>query len=127
MQRAMKDAGVQPADIDYINAHATSTLQGDAFEADALHHLFGELKTPVSSTKSMTGHECWMAGGSEIVYSNLMMLNGFIAPNINFENPDEHSRYLNIVNQTMEKNINLYLSNSFGFGGTNSALVVRKL
>lgn len=127
MQRAMKDAGVQPADIDYINAHATSTLQGDAFEADALHHLFGELKTPVSSTKSMTGHECWMAGGSEIVYSNLMMLNGFIAPNINFENPDEHSRNLNIVNQTMEKNINLYLSNSFGFGGTNSALVVRKL
>ena len=127
MQRAMKDAGVQPADIDYINAHATSTLQGDAFEADALHHLFGELKTPVSSTKSMTGHECWMAGGSEIVYSNLMMLNGFIAPNINFENPDEHSRYLNIVNQTMEKNINLYLSNSFGFGGTNSALVVRKI
>ena len=127
MQRAMKDAGVQPADIDYINAHATSTLQGDAFEADALNHLFGELKTPVSSTKSMTGHECWMAGGSEIVYSNLMMLNGFIAPNINFENPDEHSRNLNIVNQTMEKNINVYLSNSFGFGGTNSALVVRKL
>ena len=127
MQRAMKDAGVQPADIDYINAHATSTLQGDAFEADALNHLFGELKTPVSSTKSMTGHECWMAGGSEIVYSNLMMLNGFIAPNINFENPDEHSRNLNIVNQTMKKDINVYLSNSFGFGGTNSALVVRKL
>ena len=118
---------MQPADIDYINAHATSTLQGDAFEADALNHLFGEMKTPVSSTKSMTGHECWMAGGSEIVYSNLMMLNDFIAPNINFENPDEHSQNLNIVPVTTEKKIQTYLSNSFGFGGTNSALVVRRM
>ena len=127
MERAMKDAGVKPTDIDYINAHATSTLQGDAFEADALNHLFGELKTPISSTKSMTGHECWMAGGSEIVYSNLMMLNDFIAPNINFENPDEHSQNLNIVPKTMTKTIKTYLSNSFGFGGTNSALVIRKM
>ena len=127
MERALKDAGVQPSDIDYINAHATSTLQGDAFEADAINHLFGELKTPISSTKSMTGHECWMAGGSEIVYSNIMMLNDFIAPNINFENPDEHSKNLNIINKTTSKNIKTYLSNSFGFGGTNSALVVRKM
>ncbi|MCQ2263255.1 MAG: beta-ketoacyl-[acyl-carrier-protein] synthase family protein [Bacteroidales bacterium] len=127
MQRAMRDAGVTPADIDYINAHATSTPQGDAFEADALSHLFAEHKTPISSTKSMTGHECWMAGGSEIVYSNLMMLNDFIAPNINFENPDEHSAPLNIVNQTQTKKISTYLSNSFGFGGTNSALVIKKI
>lgn len=126
MQRALADAGISPADIDYVNAHATSTLQGDAFEADALQQLFGQFQTPISSTKSMTGHECWMAGGSEIVYSNLMMLNDFIAPNINFENPDEHSRSLNIVSQTTEKKIRTYLSNSFGFGGTNSALVVRK-
>ena len=122
MERALKDAGVAAKDIDYINAHATSTLQGDAFEAMALDHLFSEYRTPISSTKSMTGHECWMAGASEIVYSNLMMLNNFIAPNLNFENPDEYSKNLNIVPHTIEKEINTYLSNSFGFGGTNSAL-----
>ena len=127
MQRALDDAGVTPADIDYINAHATSTLQGDAFEADALTQLFGNLHTPVSSTKSMTGHECWMAGSSEIIYSNLMMLNDFVAPNINFEHPDEHSQNLNIISKTINRKIDTYLSNSFGFGGTNSALVVRKI
>ena len=127
MERALRDAGVSAQDIDYINAHATSTLQGDAFEAMALDRLFSPYRTPVSSTKSMTGHECWMAGASEIVYSNLMMLNNFIAPNLNFENPDEYSRNLNIIPQTIEKNIDLYLSNSFGFGGTNSALVIRKI
>ncbi len=127
MRRAMQDAGVMPADIDYINAHATSTLQGDAFEADALTQLFGNLHTPVSSTKSMTGHECWMAGSSEIIYSNLMMLNDFVAPNINFEHPDEHSQNLNIISKTINRKIDTYLSNSFGFGGTNSALVVRKI
>ena len=127
MERALKDAGVAAKDIDYINAHATSTLQGDAFEAMALDHLFSEYRTPISSTKSMTGHECWMAGASEIVYSNLMMLNNFIAPNINFENPDEYSKNLNIIPQTIEKEINTYLSNSFGFGGTNSALVIKKI
>ena len=127
MERALKDAGVAAKDIDYINAHATSTLQGDAFEAMALDHLFSEYRTPISSTKSMTGHECWMAGASEIVYSNLMMLNNFIAPNINFEHPDEYSKNLNIIPQTIEKEINTYLSNSFGFGGTNSALVIKKI
>ena len=127
MERALRDAGVSAGDIDYINAHATSTLQGDAFEAMAIDSLFSPYRTPVSSTKSMTGHECWMAGASEIVYSNLMMFHGFIAPNLNFENPDEYSRNLNIIPQTIEKNIDLYLSNSFGFGGTNSALVIRKI
>ena len=75
----------------------------------------------------MTGHECWMAGASEIVYSTLMMQNGFVAPNINFENPDDDSAKLNIANKTIEKDINVFLSNSFGFGGTNSSLIVRKL
>lgn len=126
MMRALQDAGVDAGSIDYINAHATSTLQGDAFEAMALDRVFGSLHTPISSTKSMTGHECWMAGASEIVYSNLMMLNSFVAPNLNFENPDDYSRNLNIVNRTKEQNIDTYLSNSFGFGGTNSALVIRK-
>ncbi len=75
----------------------------------------------------MTGHECWMAGASEVIYSVLMMQNSFVAPNINFETPDEASKNLNIVAQTKEKNIDIFLSNSFGFGGTNSALVIKKI
>jgi 3-oxoacyl-[acyl-carrier-protein] synthase-1 len=123
---ALKDAGLQPSSVDYINAHATSTQAGDSSEARALVEVFGEKKVPVSSTKSMTGHECWMAGASEIVYSMIMMQNGFMAPNINFQNPDEDSARLDIVKTTAEKNINVFLSNSFGFGGTNSSLIVRK-
>jgi 3-oxoacyl-[acyl-carrier-protein] synthase-1 len=123
---ALKDAGLPPSAIDYINAHATSTQAGDSSEAKALVEVFGEKKVPVSSTKSMTGHECWMAGASEIVYSMIMMENGFIAPNINFENPDEDSSKLDIVKTAKEKNINVFLSNSFGFGGTNSSLIVKR-
>ncbi|MBX2923495.1 MAG: beta-ketoacyl-[acyl-carrier-protein] synthase family protein [Chitinophagaceae bacterium] len=126
LEMALRDAQLPAAEIDYINAHATSTPAGDASEAKALAAVFGEHSIPVSSTKSMTGHECWMAGASEIVYSLLMMHNHFIAPNINFENPDEDSAKLNIVKTTAEKDINVFLSNSFGFGGTNSSLVVRK-
>jgi 3-oxoacyl-[acyl-carrier-protein] synthase-1 len=127
LEMALKDANFKPADIDYINAHATSTPGGDKAEAMALHSIFGDLKTPVSSTKSMTGHECWMAGASEIVYSTLMMQKDFIAPNINFENPDEDSAKLNIRSKTENKKINTFLSNSFGFGGTNSTLIVKKI
>ena len=126
MTRSMKEAGIEPADVDYVNAHATSTPQGDMFEALALKRLFGKTQTPISSTKSMTGHECWMAGASEIVYSILMMQGGFIAPNINFEHPDEYSKGLNIINTTTNKELYVILSNSFGFGGTNSALVIKK-
>lgn len=122
---ALKDAGLQPEAIDYINAHATSTPAGDASEAQAICKVFGS-KTPVSSTKSMTGHECWMAGASEIVYSCLMMQNGFMAPNINFENPDAETNCINIVRETTNKSIQMFLSNSFGFGGTNSTLIVKK-
>jgi 3-oxoacyl-[acyl-carrier-protein] synthase-1 len=127
MERALNDAGVPASEIDYINAHATSTPQGDMYEAIALDALFGQSRPLISSTKSMTGHECWMAGASEIIYSVLMMQNSFVAPNINFENPDEYSCKLNIADKTVEKNIDLLLSNSFGFGGTNSALVVKKV
>jgi 3-oxoacyl-[acyl-carrier-protein] synthase I len=127
MKRALDEAGLSPEDIDYINAHATSTPLGDQYEAMAIDALFGECKTPVSSTKSMTGHECWMAGASEIVYSLLMMHNSFIAPNINFETPDEYSAKLNLVTKTTDTNIDIFLSNSFGFGGTNSALIIKKL
>jgi len=127
MERALKDAGVAAGQIDYINAHATSTPQGDSAEAMALDVIFGASKTPVSSTKSMTGHECWMAGASEVVYSLLMMQNSFIAPNINFETPDEHSAKLNIIAKTVDKKLDMVLSNSFGFGGTNSAIIIKKL
>ena len=123
---ALKGAGISAKEVDYINAHATSTPAGDASEARAICEVFGEKTTLVSSTKSMTGHECWMAGASEIVYSVIMMQNGFIAPNINFENPDEDSEKLNIAKTSIGKNINVFLSNSFGFGGTNSSLIVRK-
>jgi 3-oxoacyl-[acyl-carrier-protein] synthase-1 len=127
MERAIKDARIVAAEIDYINAHATATPQGDVFEAIAIDKLFGATRPLVTSTKSMTGHECWMAGASELVYSMLMMQNSFIAPNINFENPDEFSAKLNIAAKTTEKKIDMFLSNSFGFGGTNSALIVKKI
>ena len=126
MARALQNAGMQAGEIDYINAHATSTPIGDANEAKAIHEIFGS-HIPVSSTKSMTGHECWMAGASEVIYSVLMMQNSFIAPNINFETPDEASAKLNIIAETVERPINAFLSNSFGFGGTNSALVIKKI
>lgn len=126
LSMSLKDAGVQAGEIDYINAHATSTPAGDASEARAIHEVFKGHNTPVSSTKSMTGHECWMAGASEIVYSCLMMENNFIAPNINFETPDEDSAKLNIIKTSKHADINVFLSNSFGFGGTNSSLIVRK-
>jgi 3-oxoacyl-[acyl-carrier-protein] synthase-1 len=127
LQMALRDAGMQAKEIDYITAHATSTPAGDASEAKAIHEVFGSNAPYVSSTKSMTGHECWMAGASEVIYSMLMMENGFMAPNINFENPDEDSAKLNLVKSTIEKDISVFLSNSFGFGGTNSSLIIKKL
>lgn len=127
MERALQMAGLEVGDIDYINAHATSTRQGDMFEAMALDRMFRGRHALISSTKGMTGHECWMAGASEIVYATLMMQHGFVAPNLNFENPDEYSEHLNIATQTVETEINAVLSNSFGFGGTNSALVIKKV
>ena len=127
MRRAMDDAGVTANEIDYVNAHATSTQQGDMYEAIALDRIFGGKKAWISSTKSMTGHECWMAGASEVVYSILMMQNGFVAPNINLDNPDETAAKLKIAKEAINMPLNTILSNSFGFGGTNSALVIKKL
>lgn len=126
LNMALKQAGVDASAIDYVNAHATSTPAGDSIEAEAIYEVFGA-DVPVSSTKSMTGHECWMAGASEIVYSILMMQNDFIAPNINFANPDEASAKINIVTETQNRKIDTFLSNSFGFGGTNSSLIVKKI
>lgn len=126
MQMALAQAEMKPENIQYINAHATSTPLGDANEARAIDAVFGSLPY-VSSTKSMTGHECWMAGASEIVYSMLMMHHGFIAPNINLEEVDEAAVNLNLVKNTLNQNFDVFLSNSFGFGGTNSALIVKKI
>ncbi|MEJ7587128.1 MAG: beta-ketoacyl-[acyl-carrier-protein] synthase family protein [Ferruginibacter sp.] len=125
LNMALKNAGIMASEVDYINAHATSTPAGDLSEAKAIHEVFGSNKPLVSSTKSMTGHECWMAGASEVIYSMLMMQNNFVAPNINFENPDEESAKLNIAKKTIEKNIIVFLSNSFGFGGTNSSIIIK--
>lgn len=125
IHKALADAGMDASKIAYVNAHATSTPAGDGVEAEAIYEVFGG-KVPVSSTKSMTGHECWMAGASEIVYSTLMMQHDFMAPNINFENPDEHTAKINIIPETQQGNFDTFLSNSFGFGGTNSSLIVTK-
>ncbi len=126
MRKALGQADILPERIDYINAHATSTPVGDTNEAKAIFDVFGAFKTPVSSTKSMTGHECWMAGASEVIYAMLMMEHSFVAPNINLENPDEDAAKLNLVRKTLNKKIDVFLSNSFGFGGTNSALIIKK-
>ena len=127
MKKAIMEANINISEIDYINAHATSTPVGDANEAKAIYKVFGKNRPYVSSTKSMTGHECWMAGSSEVIYSIIMIHNNFIAPNINLKNPDEAALKLNLVNKTLNKKFDIFLSNSFGFGGTNSALVVKKL
>jgi 3-oxoacyl-[acyl-carrier-protein] synthase I len=127
IKTCIEQAHLKPNEIDYINAHATSTPVGDGMEAQAIFKAFGDANVPVSSTKSMTGHEMWMGGASEVIYSIIMMQNDFIAPNINFETPDEFSAKLNIANKTINKKINVILSNSFGFGGTNSTLIVKKI
>jgi len=126
LKRAMKDAGITANKIDYINAHATSTPVGDMNEAKAIDSIFNTSKPPISSTKSMTGHEMWMGGASEVIYSIIMMQNSFIAPNINLETPDEHSAKLNVITKTLDHKIDTLLSNSFGFGGTNSTLIIKK-
>ncbi|MDR1097624.1 MAG: beta-ketoacyl-[acyl-carrier-protein] synthase family protein [Tannerella sp.] len=127
LQMAIRASGVDIRRIGYINAHATSTPVGDRNEACAIDSVFGDYKPEVTSTKSQTGHEMWMAGASEIIYSTLMMKHDFIAPNLNFEHPDEASEKLNIPAGRVEKHFDMFLSNSFGFGGTNSTLIVKNL
>jgi len=126
LEMALKQANVKPGDIEYINAHATSTPAGDLAEGQALLEVFGNSNPYISSTKSMTGHEMWMAGASEIVYSLLMMQNGFIAPSINLETVQPELEKLNFAQSRINKEFNLFLSNSFGFGGTNSCLIVKQ-
>lgn len=126
LTKALADAGLNPCDIPYINAHATSTPVGDENEARAIDRVFGNSRPYVTSTKSQTGHEMWMAGASEVIYSTLMMNNDFIAPNLNYTQGDEASSRLNIPTQRVDITFDRFLSNSFGFGGTNSSLIVKK-
>lgn len=127
LEMAIRRSGVELKEIGYVNAHATSTHVGDANEAKALFRVLGEKTVPVTSTKSQTGHEMWMAGASEVIYSILMMQGGFVGGNINFENPDEDSARLWIPPVTIEHSFDTFLSNSFGFGGTNSTLIIRSV
>ena len=125
MHKALETANLMPSDIDYICAHATSTPVGDSVEAQNISAVFGP-KTPwVSSLKSMCGHELWMAGASGVVYSVIMAQEGFIAKNLNFEEPDAESAKLNIVTETINKSPETVLCNAAGFGGTNSCLILR--
>ncbi len=126
MRLVFEQTGVSPSEVDYINAHATSTIAGDMAENQAIHAVFGREGAPVSSTKSMTGHECWMAGASEAIYSLIMMRDSFIAPNINFAGLADDAPEINIVDTAQDKELNLILSNSFGFGGTNACLLLKK-
>lgn len=127
LEACLRNSGVTPKEIGYINAHATSTRIGDAREAQAIARVFGDWQVPVTSTKGQTGHEMWMAGASELVYSMLMMKNDFIAGNLNFENPDEETACIHVLPERKEVHFNMFLSNSFGFGGTNSTLIVKSL
>jgi 3-oxoacyl-[acyl-carrier-protein] synthase-1 len=127
LELCLKNSGVNLREIGYINAHATSTKVGDGREALAIAQIFGDYRVPVTSTKGQTGHEMWMAGASELIYSLLMMKGGFIAGNLNFENPDEDTAKINVVPETREAHFDMFLSNSFGFGGTNSTLIVRNI
>ena len=125
--RSLESAGVSPSEIGYVNAHATSTPIGDSREAEAIAQVFGDYRVPVTSTKSLTGHEMWMAGASEIVYSMVMMKNDFIGGSLNFENPDEVTQRINVLPETVQQHFDMFLSNSFGFGGTNSTLIIKDI
>ncbi len=124
MEGCIKIAGINIDDIDYISAHATSTIKGDAAEAEAIAEVFDTKSPLVSSTKSMTGHEMWMSGASQIIYSTIMNMDSFIAPNINFNKQDPDLPKLNITDSTIDKKPMVVLVNSAGFGGTNSCLLI---
>ncbi|WP_029915062.1 beta-ketoacyl-[acyl-carrier-protein] synthase family protein [Pelobacter seleniigenes] len=124
MKSALEQSGLSAGEIDYLCAHATSTPAGDAAEAANIRKLFGAQTPLVSSLKSMTGHELWMSGASQVVYSTIMAEQGFIAPNINYRQPSEATAGLNIIRETIPSGPKKVLCNSAGFGGTNSSLVL---
>ncbi len=128
MQRTIKDAGIQPEQVGYINAHGTSTPYNDKFETLAIKDTFGEhaYKLAVSSTKSMTGHLLGAAGGIEGVFSVLAIYRNTLPPTINYDTPDPDCDLDYVPNQPRETKVEYALSNSFGFGGTNAALLFKR-
>ncbi|MGB6336267.1 MAG: beta-ketoacyl-ACP synthase II [Thermoanaerobaculia bacterium] len=126
MQMAIDEAGCQPSDIEYINTHGTSTIHGDVAEVRAMQLVFGEEMPLFSSTKSMTGHAIGAAGVLEFIFCIGMLERGFVAPSINVENPDPVVEGLPLVTKTVHRKLTTVLSNNFGFGGTNAALVIRQ-
>jgi 3-oxoacyl-[acyl-carrier-protein] synthase II len=126
---ALRDARIAPGDVDYINAHGTSTPLGDRAESDAIKTVFGDhaRRLAVSSTKSMTGHMLGAAGGTEAIFTVLAMRDGIVPPTINLDNPGEGCDLDYVPNQAREMPVNVALSNSFGFGGTNGTLVFSRL
>ncbi len=124
MQGALTQSGLQPGDIDYLCAHATSTPAGDAAEAANIRSVFGATTPPVSALKALTGHELWMSGAAQVVYSTIMAQQGFVAASHNFTSPDEETAGLNIIRETLSRSPEKVLCNSAGFGGTNSSLVI---
>ena len=128
MKLALKDAGLAPTDVDYINAHGTSTEYNDANETMAIKRVFGEqaAKLAVSSTKSMTGHLLGAAGAVEGVFSALTLHHGLIPPTINYDNPDPQCDLDYVPNQARKADLRVVLSNSFGFGGTNACVIMRR-
>jgi 3-oxoacyl-[acyl-carrier-protein] synthase II len=128
MQSALKRGGIKPEDVDYINAHGTSTQLNDKMETKAIKTVFGEhaYKVPISSTKSMTGHMIGGAGAIEALFCTLAIQNGIIPPTINLENPDPECDLDYVPNKARQAKVNTALSNAFGFGGHNSVLVIRR-
>jgi 3-oxoacyl-[acyl-carrier-protein] synthase II len=129
MRHAMNAAGVEPSKIGYINAHGTSTPQNDPMETQAIKKALGEhaYKTPVSSTKSMTGHMIGGAGAVEAIVSIQTILSGKIPPTINYETPDPDCDLFYVPNETIEREVNVAMSNSFGFGGHNATLLFSRV
>jgi 3-oxoacyl-[acyl-carrier-protein] synthase II len=129
MSAALKDARMKPADIDYINAHGTSTPPNDIYETQAIKKVFGKhaLSLAVSSTKSMTGHLLGAAGAVEAIISAMSIYEGIIPPTINLDNPDPDCDLDYVRHEARKKNINTAMSNTFGFGGANAVLIFRKL
>ena len=128
MAAALRDAGVEPSAVGYINAHGTSTPYNDKFETLAIKRVFGDhaKKVPVSSTKSMTGHLLGAAGGIEAIATALAIHHGVLPPTINYEKPDPDCDLDYIPNQARKQDVEVALSNAFGFGGTNATLAIRK-
>ncbi len=126
MRSALADAGVEPAEVDYVNTHGTGTVHGDTAEVQALRRLFGDDMPPFSSTKSMTGHAIGAAGALELIFAIGMLEDSFLAPSINVDNLDPAFAGLPIVTEPQHRKVATILSNNFGFGGTNASLVVRR-